>query len=277
MFDSVSFVDENGDSLADDRSFNSNHQIVFRGPFTIPANTSKTVSILGNMVEDLTDYSGQSPVIQISNIDATTKVSGELPIKGTAQTANDTLVIGGATAMLSSYDPTTSNSRNIGDKGIRFSGIRITANSKEDLTLSSISWNQMGTASEHDLTNVATVINGVSYPTTVDGKYFTSTFPGGILIPKGQVVDVYIQGDLTISGADRTVEFDIKSSGDVWLTGNLYGYGVGIYADGNISTIGNSVFITSDGTSDGDEGTPFFSGSVVTINSGSINSIGRSN
>jgi hypothetical protein len=276
-FDSVALTDQGGNQIGDEKHFNSNHHVVFSDSFTVPANTSETFTIVGNMTDDTSNYAGQMPVLQIDSIDASSPVEGVLPIKGTPQVVNDTLIIGGATAMLSSYDPSTNTNRYINDTGIRFSGIRITADSQEDLTLGSITWDQGGTAGGSDLANVVTVVNGAQYPTEVDGRSYTSTFSSGIVIPKGQTIDVYVQGDLTTTGANRTVEFDIDGSDDISLTGNTYGYGVGIAADGNTATDGHSVFITSDGTSDGDEGTPFFSGSVATINAGTVISIQRAN
>ena len=277
VFDSIALNDQDGNQIGGGHNFNSDHKTVFSDPFTIPANTSETFTLVGNMTDEVTTHTGETPVLQIDAIDASSPVAGQFPLKGTPQTINDTLTIGGATAMLSPFDPDVSRDRYINDTGVRFSGIRITANSTEDLTLSSITWDQKGTAGDSDLANVITVVNGNSYPTAIDGHSFTSTFSPGIVIPKGQSVDVYIQGDLAITGSNRTVEFDIHGSDDIALTGNSYGFGVGIAANGNTATAGNSVFITGDGTTDGDEGVPFFAGSVVTINAGAMVSAGNSN
>ena len=50
---------------------------------------------------------------------------------------------------------------------------------------------------------------------------------GGVLIQKGFSKDAYIQGDIVgnnVSG--RTIEFDIDKTSDVFVVGQLYGYGV---------------------------------------------------
>lgn len=274
-FDSVALNDEDGSQIGDEKYFDSSHQVVFNEPITISAHTSTMLTVVGNMTDDTSDFAGQMPVLEVVAIDASAPVSGTLPIDGTAQTVNDTLVIGGAQATLSQFDPETNSNHYINDTGVRFSGIRITADSQEDLTLSSITWDQTGTAGPSDITNVTTIVNGTAYPTVVDGRSYTSTFSPGIVIPKGNSIDVYVQGDLTTTGANRTVEFDIHGSDDVALTGNTYGYGVGISAEGNTATDGHSVFITSDGDTDGDEGTPFFSGSITSINGGTLISIGK--
>ena len=276
-FSDIALNDQDGNAIGNTESFNSNHKVVFNQSFTVPANTSETLTVTGDMASDLSDYAGQMPVLQIDAIDSSTTIVGALPIRGTAQTINDTLVIGGAEASLSQFDPDEASNRYINDKSIKFSGIRITANPQEDLTLTSITWDQTGTAGTEDIANIATVVNGTLYPTTNDGSSYTSTFSPGIVIPKGQTIDVYVQGDLTTTGANRTVEFDIDDSSDIGLTGNTYGFGIGITPSGDTAMNGNSVFLTSDGTPDGNEGASFFAGSIVTINPGTLISVGNAN
>lgn len=265
-FDGITLSGEDAD--IGDGSFNSNHQLIIREKFTVPAHSSRNFTISADMVEDLSDFAGQAPTLSVVAIESSVPVTG-LPITGTAQIINSTIEIGGATALLGEYDPGTDINRYIGNTNVRFSGIRIAANSKEDLSLDSITWRQNGTASANDITNISAVINGISYPTENDGREYTATFSPAIVIKKGRSIEVFLQGDLLLSGAQRTVKFDINDSGGLSLTGNTYGYGVGIAAEGNTSTSGNSVFITSDGSTEGDEGTPFYSAPQVTINGGS--------
>ncbi|MEN9561162.1 MAG: hypothetical protein RIQ56_435, partial [Candidatus Parcubacteria bacterium] len=80
---------------------------------------------------------------------------------------------------------------------------------------------------------------------------------------------------ITFSGALRTLKFDIESSDDISLSGKTYGFGVGAGPGGATGTSGDSVFITSDGTEEGEEGQPFFSGSTVSIKPGTPVYIGR--
>lgn len=274
VFDSVGLTDETGSSLGDEHLM-ADHKATFGDDFTIPAHTTKTLTIVGDIAESAPDYDGQMPVLQVDSIDASSPVVGMLPIAGTPQTINGSIVIGSAQAAVSPFDPGNATNRYIGDTGVRFSGIRLTAESPEDLTLSSITWDQIGSVSQSDLTNVVTVINDVAYPTTIDGHTYTSNFAPGIIIKKGESIDAYIQGDLALTGSNRTVQFDIHSSDDIALTGNTFGWGVGVSPSGNTAQSGNSVFITSTGDTDGDEGTPFFSGSVATINGATLISIGK--
>lgn len=277
-FANIALNDPSGFQIGNLVSFDSNHTTLFKQPFTIPAHTSETVAVVGNMANDLSNFVGQKPNLQIDSIHASSPIVGAFPFVGSPQTLNNTLVIGGALATVSPFDPNTPTNHYIGDTGVRFSGIRITANSQEDITLSSIIWNQIGTAAADDLAHVTTFANGTSSSTTIrpDGKTYVSIFNPVIVIPKGQSVDVYIQGDLGTTGANRTVEFDIyDNTDDVSLTGNTYGFGVGLSPSGNTAATGHSVFITSDGTTGGNTGTPFFAGSVLTIKGGSASYIGK--
>lgn len=265
VFDGVALSDEDGD--IGDGNFNSNHELVIPTSIRLSAGAVKTFSITADISDDLDSLAGQMPSISVVSIDASESVAG-LPVVGTAHTVNASIQIGGARAMISQFDPSNNTVRYIGDADIRFSGIRLTADSVEDLTLESIAWDQSGTASSGDITDVQTVVNGVAYSTEINGRTYTSTFTPALVIPKGQSVELYVQGDLTYLGAKRTVQFDIRSSDDISLIGNTYGYGVGTAPEGNTAVSGNSVFITSDGTSEGDEGAPFFAGSVASISGG---------
>jgi len=225
------------------------------------------------MQTDVSSYDSQIPAIQISSIVASSPVEGVLPLRGTTQKINSSLVVGGATATLSQFDPAGATTRYVNEKEIKFSGIRISANSPEDITLANIVWTQSGSAGSADFANIATVVNGVSYPAVMSpysNKEYVSFFEPGVVIKKGETIDVYVKGDLTVTGAGRTVEFDIRDINDeVSLSGNQYGFAVWLSPAGNTDVAGaHSAFLTSDGTTDGTTVMPFFSGSIVTISGG---------
>ncbi|MBI2030918.1 hypothetical protein HYT05_04820 [Candidatus Kaiserbacteria bacterium] len=168
------------------------------------------------------------------------------------------MTIGTVSTSSSSFDPGSAQTKNIGDAAIKFTGIKFTAGSSEDLKLFSVRFRQVGSASASDLANVMIYVDGVAYPTMIDstGKYYTASFPGGILIAKGFSKDVYIQGDLVGSNSSsRTVDFDIDKVTDVYFVGQLYGYG-----------------IAPSGTY-----TPWFSGYVFTISGASVTTISKAN
>jgi len=273
-FAGVSLVDSNGLQLGISRTLNSNHQATVGDTFTLQPGQSVTLTIVGNMAADLSSYTGQVASLAVVGVNTSVPVSGALPISGAQQTLNSTLSVGSVTSAISSFDPNSAQSKNIGDTGVKFTGVRLTAGSAEDLKLYSIRWRQVGSIAGSDLANVVTVVEGTSYPTAVspDGRYFTTTFPGGILIQKGFSVDAYVQGDIIGSlAAGRTAEMDIDKTSDVYLVGQLYGYGIAPAAgSSSVSTAAtHGSAITSS--------TPWFQGSTFSISGASATSVAKAN
>jgi hypothetical protein len=230
VFSGVVLLDQNGNQIGVSQTFNSNHQATIGSSgFTLNAGQSETFTVAGNMQASgtLSSYAGQIAQIQVVAINSSAPVSGALPITGASQTINSTLSIGTVTAQISSYDPNGNQNHNIGDTGVTFSGVRLTAGSAENVKLYSISWYVNGSISPAtDLSNLMTYVNGTAYPTTLDssGRYLTSSFPGGIAINEGVSADVYLKGDITGANASgRTAEFDINKATDIYLVGQTYG------------------------------------------------------
>jgi hypothetical protein len=257
-FSGIVLVDNMGIQLGTSKTFNSNHEATIGDTFILQPGQSVTYTVAGNMAADLTSYTGQVAGITVTGINTTATVSGSLPIMGASQTLNDTLTIGTVSTSSSSYDPGAAQTKNIGDTGIKFAGVKFTAGSGEDIKFFSARFRQVGSVSSADLANVMIYVDGVGYPTTVDvtGKYYTSSFPGGILIAKGFSKDVYIMGDIVgNNAASRTVDFDIDRVTDVYFVGQLYGYG-----------------IAPSGTY-----TPWYNAYVFTISGASVTTIGKAN
>lgn len=257
---------------------NSIHRATFRKDITVPAGTSLTLQVVGDMASSLTDYEGQMAGFRIIAIDASAPVENSLPILGTLQTINSNLTIGNPQTTVSAFDPMTARTRYINDTGVIFSAIRVTADSIENEKLTSIAWRQVGSAAASDLTNVVVIVNGQSYPTTIDERNYSASFGDGIKIAKGNAVDIEIKGDLTWSGSNRTVQFNINDGADIGITGETYGFGLFPIASDHTDTLdsGNhSIFATSDGTTDGASMKPYYIGSITNISGAAMISIGR--
>ncbi len=258
-FSGVVLLDSNGLQIGNAKTLNSNHQAnIGDSGFTLGAGQSMTFTVAGNIAAAATAQSGQVVALQVVAINTGATVSGSLPITGASQTINTTLTLGSVSTSTSAFDPGVAQTKNIGDAGIKFSGVKFTAGSAEDLKLYSIRWRQVGSVTSSDLANVVTVVNGTSYPATVDatGKYYTTIFPGGIMIPKGDSLDAYIQGDVVGSNASgRNVDFDLDKVTDVYFVGQLYGYGVA--PSGSF--------------------TPWYNGYVVTLSGASVTTINKDN
>ena len=254
-FSGIVLLDSNGLQIGTSKTLNSNHQANIGDAFTIGAGQSVTLTVAGNIATGQTT-GGQVVALQVVAINTGATVSGSLPINGASQTINTTLTLGSVSTTTSSFDPGAAQTKSIGDSGVRVSGLRFTAGSAEDLKLYSVRWRQVGTASASDIANVVTVVGDTSYPTVLsaDGKYYTTIFPGGLLIAKGNSVDMYNKVDLVGSNsASRTVKFDIDKVTDVYFVGQTYGYGV-----------------APSGT-----WTPWFTAFTTTINAGSATTIGK--
>lgn len=255
-FSGVVLIDQaTGLQVGISKTLNSNHQATIGDTIIIPRGTSKTFQVAANR-SAAGSHGGEVASFAVVSVNTTAAVTGSLPITGASHTINETLTVGSVSTSTSAFDPGAAQNKAIGDTGIKFSGIRFTAGSGEDLKMYSVRFRQVGSVSSSDLANVMINANGVDYPATVDstGKYYTATFSGGIFIAKGNSIDVYIKGDIIGSNAAaRTADFDIDKVTDVYFVGQLYGYG-----------------IAPSGTY-----TPWYNGYVITINAGTATTIGK--
>lgn len=259
VFSGVVLVDTaNSVQIGTSKTLNANDEANVGEPFTMNPGESRAFTVAGNMAASLTSYAGQIAGLSVTAVNTNGTQTGSLPITGALHTVNSTLTIGSVSTTTSSFDPGAAQSKNLGDTGVRVSGLRFTAGSAEDLKLFSIRWRQVGTASSVDLANVVTFVDSTSYPTTIsaDGKYYTTVFPGGLLIAKGNSIDLYNKADFVgTNSASRTVDFDIDKVTDVYFVGQTYGYGV-----------------APSGTYQ-----PWFTGYVTTINAGTVTTISKAN
>jgi hypothetical protein len=275
-FDGVILVDEStGMQLGNSQTFNSNHQSVIGGTFMLSRGTSRSYLVAGNMTATSpTSYSGQAPAISVIGINTSATVSGSLPIMGAFQTYNATLTVGSATLATSNAFASNSNQTvNIGDTMRKTTGLRLTAGSAEDITLKMVRFNQTGSVSATDLANVAVMIGANSYPLVVsaDGKYYSATLGSGVLLAKGNQVDMYVTYDVVGGNANgRTVIFDIDRTTDILSYGNTYGYGISPAA-------GSASVPTTRGTETVTSGSPYVYATQDTIQGASITTISKSN
>jgi hypothetical protein len=269
VFAGVVLLDQDGAQLGNAKTLNSNYQATIGDSVTVPAGQSRTFTVAGNMGASLSAYAGEVGGLSVIAVNTSAAVSGALPINGASHTVNATLSLGSATLNVSSFDPNTSQSKEIGTTGVRFAGVRLTAGSGEDIRLRNMRWNQTGSASKTDLANVVVVVDGVEYPTTVssDGKYYSVNIGSGVVVPKGNNLDIYVKGDI-IDGTNRTVVFDIDKATDIYISGELFLFG--------ITPTAGSVSAAATSSSQFTSGTPFFDASHLTITAGSASTIQKS-
>ncbi|KKS26444.1 MAG: hypothetical protein UU87_C0002G0123 [Parcubacteria group bacterium GW2011_GWA2_42_11] len=265
-FASLVLVDQDGNQVGLSQTLNSAHQVIFNEAFTIPANTTRTYTLSGNMAASLDSYAGQVASLSLVAVSAAGTVSGSFPMTGNGQTLNATLTIGTATITAGSLDPGSAFTKNVGTTAYNFSALKITGGSAEDVTVYSIRWNQSGSAATSDLANVKVSDGTTDYATTVssDGKYYTVNFGTGISIGKGLNKEFTIKGDI-INGSARTVSFDIYRTTDIVVKGNVYGY----YMTPTFTDNG-ATHATANATDISATTSPYFQGAHVTIGGGSL-------
>lgn len=278
-FAGVVLVDSNNVQVGTSKTLNSNHQAIVGDTFTLMPGETKTLTVAGNMQSSLAAYTGQVVGLSVVGVNTTATVAGSLPITGAQQTLNDTLAVGTVTSNISTFDPNGNQSKNIGDTNLKFTGVRFTAGSAEDLKLYSVRFRQVGSIGSSDLANMVVIVDGVSYPTMVsaDGKYYTATFPGGLLIQKGFTKDVYLQGDVVGGNASgRYAEFDIDKTSDVYIVGQLYGYGIAP-ANGSGTLNAGSGATASNHSTNITATQPWFQGSTFSITGASVTTVAKAN
>lgn len=264
------FVEVGVENHDTERALNSKHQYIMRKSFVIPEGETEEIILFGNGAYDLTDYEGQYIGLALVGIDTDTPIEGQLPISGTYHSVNSTLTIGSLTLTSSGLDPASNRNLDLNVKDVIFSAVKATAGGQEPVKLSWFSWLQRGSIGNGDIENVKI---GVVYKDQTylydaepdDARYFTAEFDDAFTIAKGDSVEVFIKGDITVKAVNRTVDFDVDSTYDFLSYGTTY----------------KNYFYGSGGEEDGpqDEGLfsdiegPFYNGYAHTIVPGSLNSI----
>ncbi|KKW19240.1 MAG: hypothetical protein UY63_C0017G0017 [Parcubacteria group bacterium GW2011_GWA2_51_10] len=260
--------------IGSSKTLNSNHQATLDAAVTLQPGQSKMLTVAADMNSSLDSYAGQVGSLSVIGVNTTATVSGSLPIVGASHTMNSTLTIGTLAMAVGPSDPDTTSlatagsGKSIGTTGFIAAEVRATGGSAEDVWVKSIRWNQGGSVSSGDLANVVTVVDGTNYSMVVssDGKYYSATFPGnGIEITKGSTKDFTVKIDI-VGGPNRTVRFDLYKAADLYVVGEVYGHGI-TPTQSESGTAGNGSEFTS--------GTPFFSGTVINVDTGTVTSISR--
>jgi hypothetical protein len=254
-FAGVVVLDENGTQLGIAKTLNSNHQAVLTEDFVVAKGTSRTMTIAGNMAANLATTAGEVVGLSVVAVNANASLSGLLPVNGAMHTTNGTLSLGTVTMDRGTMDPNTTATKEVGTTNYIFSSVKATAGSAEQVRLNSIRFNQSGSASKDDITNVVISVDGTTYTPVVsaDGKYYTVVFGSGIVIDKGLSKEITLKGDIA-SGSGRTIDFDIYKMTDINVSGETYGYGLTPAAGTGFSTTV----------------TPAYNASVVTVSGGAI-------
>lgn len=242
--------------IGDTKTINSNHTATFNEDIKVPAGTTKSIYLAGNMAS-LATKAGEIPSLNLTGVTLTgnAAVIGSLPIVGNYQNLNGTITVGALTVANGTNNPSASTQK-IGTTKYIVSGVKLTANSVEDFKVSSLTFNEGGTAGDADVANFQlladdVVVASVAHPTNKNVVFDLSANP--VLIEKGKSVQFDVRLDIA-DGSARTIRFDIKDESDVTAKGQLYGSEVKVSAG-------------TGATADAD---PFWTGPVTTVSTGTL-------
>ena len=256
-FSSVALLDAaTGLRIDNTKTLNSEHMATFNKDIVVPAGTTKSIYLVGNM-GSLASYAGEIPTLDLYSMTlaGSASVVGSLPVVGNYQTLNGTITPGALSVSNGSNNPDAATQK-IGTTNYTLSGIQLVANSVEDFHVSQITFDQGGTASDSDVSNLDILVDDVLKGTVTspnDGKV-SFTFNPPVLVEKGKTVQIDLRGDL-VDGSARTVRFDIEDESDIRAVGQLYGSEVKVADGGNGATT---------------DAEPFWTAPVTTIDQGSL-------
>ena len=263
-FSGVLLLDEMGVQVGISRTLNSVHQVLLNEPFVVKSGTTRTMTLAGNAETENNSLAGQIAYLSLVSVNSSLPVAGTLPIAGAGHTVNESLTIGSVTTTRGPLDPGTSQTKRMDTIDFIFSSVKVTAGSGEKVYLTSIRWNQSGSAAGSDFANIKSYVDGTAYDATIssDGKYYTSSFPGkGLLIDKGFSKEISIKGDI-IGGTLRTVDFDIAKRSDIGVYGETYGYGINAPLASGAASADGAAFNNADD--------PYYDAAQVEIGAGTI-------
>ncbi|MDD4628738.1 MAG: hypothetical protein PHE68_05095, partial [Candidatus Peribacteraceae bacterium] len=166
-------------------------------------------------------------------------VKGNFPLRG--ETFKVAVVTSGIITI--SYRSVNPSQVQVGDKGVVIGKFELNANSTEDQTLYSATFEQNSSASDADFTNIAirrtdgTILTNTVAQTV--GDFVTLVFDPPFTILEGDKISLEIVGDI-MNGADKSIQMHFEESSDLFAVGSLYGYGI------NGQLYGSQVTIPSD-------------------------------
>ncbi|MDD2806999.1 MAG: hypothetical protein PHW95_00560 [Patescibacteria group bacterium] len=242
--------------IGDTKTINSTHMATFNEDIKIPAGTTKSIYLAGNM-GSLATKAGEIPSLDLYSVTLTgnAAVIGSLPIVGNYQNLNGTITVGALTVANGTNNPSASTQK-IGTTKYIVSGIKLTANSVEDFKVSSLTFNEGGTAGDADVANLQlladdVVVATVANPTSKNVVFNLSASP--VLVAKGKSVQFDVRLDIA-DGSARTIRFDVKDESDVVAKGQLYG----------------SEVKASAGTGATADADPFWTAPITTVSTGTL-------
>ncbi|MFH1443782.1 MAG: S-layer homology domain-containing protein [Candidatus Peregrinibacteria bacterium] len=152
-------------------------------------------------------------------------VTGNFPLRG--QTFRVAAVTSGIITI--TYRSVNPSKVQVGDKGKVIGKFEVDADSTEDQTLYSMTFENNSSASDGDYVNIAVRrSDGTILTNTVAqsvGDFVTVVFDPPFTVLEGDKITLEIIADI-MNGADKSIQMHFEESSDLFAVGSLYGYGV---------------------------------------------------
>ncbi len=221
----VAIIDEDGTLVTRRKSLDSDRKAKFTKDFTVPANTSKTYTIVAN-VRNVATYAGQVATLALVDIKADKDVNGTLPISGASHTINTTLAIGQL-----DYDYRLGDQNvDVGDDDEKIAEIKFTAQNEDLLIKKVVFEDATGDADantadwQEAFTNVKAEYNDNDYPVEItQDDEMVVDFGAGVTLEDGDSETLTIKAD--IKGESGKVAVLALDEDNTKAMGKSYGYG----------------------------------------------------
>ncbi len=227
-FTSINVVDPNGNLLNDSgKTLNSDHEVTFTEDIVIPANTSKSYTLVGNMAAF--SSAGNVPKLALVTVNSNASSISGLPVEGNAMTTNASLTLGTVTLAEGSVIGTLT--KQVLSENQQVASVKVTNAGSADTTdvkLQKIVLYNAGTTADADVAGFELKYNGNTIATGVSSnKYVTFDLTSCLddcLVPKGydRTYDVYADFP---AGSGRTLNLDVQYATHILVkdvTNNVY-------------------------------------------------------
>ena len=220
-FDTLNAVTPEGNLMNDSgKTLNSDHEVTFTENITIPAGTSKTYTLVGNM--DAADGSstsfvaGNVPKLSITAVTlvGTGTVSG-LPVEGNALTTNESLTLAAATFANNTTIGTPT--KQVGATNVLLAILKLTngttGSDAKKIQLEKLTLYGSGTVADADIASFKLKYNNVTLASApMVSKYVNfdlSACGDDCILDKGYDRTFEVYADLT-AGSGRTINLDLQ-------------------------------------------------------------------
>ena len=226
-FETVALVNANGVQIGAARSLRHN-EVKLGGSFTVPANRSVTLAVVGNISNDDEKFSaGSIAGLEVAEVIANTRVQGNFPIRGAAHVLSSSITLQMAKVEVSGGGGYIEFNE---DTEVATVTVDLGGNDvdEEDAYLRSIILEQTGTADDEEVGDVEILVDGerANYNLVIDRDRYIINFGGrGVLIEENDNVEIRLETNTDI-GYKQTIQFKIDDISDVYIVGASYGYGL---------------------------------------------------